>query len=98
LSLSSGRFPSGFPTTTLCTPLLSPRTCYMPRQSQYCRFDHPNNIWCLFHCSGRTKVLLQVRGTCGCFVGYASFYSEKFSAPRQTPKLEDHPLSAVRDC
>ena len=28
----------------------------------------------------------------------ASFYSEELSAPRPFPKLEDHPLSAVRDC
>jgi hypothetical protein len=25
------------------------------------------------------------------------FYGEEFLAPRPTPKLEDHPLSAVRD-
>jgi len=29
---------------------------------------------------------------CACFKG------EELSAPRPTPKLEDHPLSAVRDC
>ena len=28
----------------------------------------------------------------------ASFYCEKLLAPRPTPKLEDHPLSTVRDC
>jgi hypothetical protein len=28
----------------------------------------------------------------------ASFYGELLSAPRPTPKLEDHPLSAVRNC
>jgi hypothetical protein len=22
-----------------------PHTCYMPHQSHYSRFDHPNNIW-----------------------------------------------------
>ena len=27
-----------------------------------------------------------------------SFYSKAFSTPRPIPKLEDHPLSAVRDC
>ena len=27
-----------------------------------------------------------------------SFYSEELLAPRPTPKLEDHPLLAVRDC
>jgi hypothetical protein len=26
------------------------------------------------------------------------FYGEELLAPRPTPKLEDHPLSAVRDC
>jgi len=26
------------------------------------------------------------------------FYGEEFLAPRPTPKLEDHPLSAVGDC
>ena len=26
------------------------------------------------------------------------FYGEEFLAPRPTPKLEDHPSSAVRDC
>jgi hypothetical protein len=28
---------------------------------------------------------------------YASFYGEESSAPRPTPKLEDHPFYAVRD-
>ena len=27
-----------------------------------------------------------------------NFYGEGLLAPRPTPKLEDHPLSAVRDC
>jgi len=26
------------------------------------------------------------------------FYGEELSAPRPNPKLEDHPLSAIRDC
>jgi hypothetical protein len=26
------------------------------------------------------------------------FYGEGLIAPRPTPKLEDHPLSAIRDC
>jgi len=45
LGLQSGLFPSGYPTKTLYTSLLSLNTCYMPRQSHYSRFDHPNNIW-----------------------------------------------------
>jgi hypothetical protein len=32
------------------------------------------------------------------FRNYASFYGEELSAPRLTPKLESHHLSAVRDC
>jgi len=32
------------------------------------------------------------------FRNKARFYSEKLLAPRPTPKLEDHSLSAVRDC
>ena len=31
------------------------------------------------------------------FLNKASFYGEELLAPRPTPKLEDHPLSAVRD-
>jgi len=44
LGLPSGLFPSGFPTKTLYTPLLSPRRRYMPRPSHYSRFHHPSNI------------------------------------------------------
>jgi len=32
------------------------------------------------------------------FRNKASFYGEELSTPRPTPKMEDHPLSAVRDC
>jgi hypothetical protein len=32
------------------------------------------------------------------FRSMVSFYSEELLAPRPTPKLEDLPLSAVRDC
>jgi hypothetical protein len=34
---------------------------------------------------------------CECFVT-GHFYGEELLAPRPTPKLEDHPLSAIRDC
>ena len=42
LGLPSGLFPSGFPTKTLYTPLLSPHTCCVPHPS-HSRFYHPNN-------------------------------------------------------
>ena len=32
------------------------------------------------------------------FCNKIHFYGEELLAPRQTPKLEDHPVSAVRDC
>ena len=44
LGLPSGLFPSGFPTNTLYTPLLTPCTCYMPSPSHSSRLYHPNNI------------------------------------------------------
>jgi hypothetical protein len=34
----------------------------------------------------------------GHFRNRLNFYGEELLAPRPTPKLEDHPLSAVRDC
>ena len=40
----SGFFPSGFPTKTLYTLLLSPHTCYMPGPSNSSRFNRQNNI------------------------------------------------------
>jgi hypothetical protein len=45
-----------------------------------------------FHCLGRAKESVQVRGV------LKHFYGEGLSAPRPTPKLEDHNLSAVHDC
>jgi hypothetical protein len=50
----------------------------------------------LFRWLGRTKVSVQVRDfVWKCFV---TNISEVLLAPRPTPKLEDHPLSAVHDC
>jgi hypothetical protein len=47
----------------------------------------------------RTEVPVQVRGfVCEYFVTKICFRSEELLDPRPTPKLEDHPLSAVRDC
>ena len=44
LGLPSGLFPSGFPTKTLYTSLLT-QTRYMPRPSHSSRFYHPKHIW-----------------------------------------------------
>jgi hypothetical protein len=49
-------------------------------------------------CLGRlSKESVQVRGILFTFVTGLFFYGELL-APRPPPKLEDHPLSAVRDC
>jgi hypothetical protein len=45
-----------------------------------------------------TTESVQVRGLVQCFVSWYSFYGEELLAPRPTPKLEDHPLSAVCHC
>ena len=44
LCLPNGLLPSGFPTRNLCTPLPSPNTRHMPRQSHSTRFYNPHNI------------------------------------------------------
>jgi len=49
-------------------------------------------------CLGRVKESVQFRGALKHFITIKNFYGEGLSAPRPTPKLEDHPLSAVRDC
>jgi hypothetical protein len=52
----------------------------------------------LFRCLDRSKDSVQVRGVvCEYFVTKIHFHSQELLAPRPTPKLEDHPLSAVRD-
>jgi hypothetical protein len=35
---------------------------------------------------------------CDLFRNMVIFYGEELFAPRPTPRLEDYPLSAVRDC
>jgi hypothetical protein len=50
----------------------------------------------LFRCLSRTTISVQVRDLLyECFV---TGYGEELLIPRPTPKLEDHPLSAVRYC
>jgi hypothetical protein len=60
-----------------------------------CAFQVPN-LMSLFHCLSCTKESVLVRDLVKC--NMVIFYGEKLLAPPQTPKLEDHPLSAVRDC
>jgi hypothetical protein len=50
------------------------------------------------HCLGLTDKSVRIPGSGNRFVRYLSFYGEELLVPRPTPKLEDHPLSSVRDC
>jgi hypothetical protein len=45
-----------------------------------------------------SKESVHVRGFLWIFVTRLFLYGEELLAPRPTSKLEDHPLSAVRDC
>jgi len=49
------------------------------------------NLMSFFHCLGRAKESVQVRGALKHFVTKI-VYGEGLLAPRQTPKLEDPPL------
>jgi hypothetical protein len=71
-----------------------PAACLYPYPAQSSPYLHIP----LFRCLGRTKVSVQVRGfVCEYYVSKIRFKGEELLAPRPTPKLEDHPLSAVRD-
>ena len=59
---------------------------------------HVPNLISLFYCLGCTEESGQVRGFCVWFATCLSFCVDELLAPRPTPKLEDHPLPAVRDC
>jgi hypothetical protein len=68
-----------------------------PAQYRLLTFQVPN-LMSLFRCLVRTKVSVQIRGFVSeYFVTAICFHGEELLAPRPTPKLEDHPFSAVRD-
>jgi hypothetical protein len=60
----------------------SPLSCYMPCPSLPPWLGHSNYTW------RRSPLMI--------FRNKLIFYGEELIAPRQTPKLEDHPLSMVR--
>jgi hypothetical protein len=55
------------------------------------------NLMSFFHCLGRAKESVQVRGALKHFATNY-FFTVRLLTPRPTPKLEDYPLSAIRDC
>ena len=64
--------------------------------SRFLIFQVPN-LMSLFRCLDRTGASVQVRGSCKHFItGYV--FTMRSCYHLAQPKLEDHPLSAVRDC
>jgi len=59
------------------------------------RFPHQNSI-----CTSPVTHMCYIPSlrTCEMFCNVISFYGEELLATCPTPKMEDHPLSAVRDC
>jgi hypothetical protein len=58
----------------------------------------PDSILRHFHCLDCTKGSVRFRGLCVWFITCLCFHGEELFTPRPIPKLEDQPLSAVRDC
>ena len=90
---SSPCLPSHFPKTNF--NVILPSTPGSFKWSSYFRLSHQNPV-----CTSR----LPLHARCPAhvsprfrkhFVTWSTFYSEEFLAPCLTPKLEDHPLSAV---
>jgi hypothetical protein len=65
----------------------------------HCRIHKsPPPVPVLSHCLGCTKRSVKCRGLVKCCVKFYVIYGEQLLAPRSTPRLENHLLSAVRDC
>jgi hypothetical protein len=59
---------------------------------------HVPNLISIFLCLSCTEWPVWFRCFLEYFVKWVISYGEELLPPRPTPKLEDHPLSAVRDC
>jgi hypothetical protein len=102
LSYGTRRFNTAFTKARHWTLFWASRILFAPSKpislrsililSSHLRLGLPSN------CLGRAKESVQVRGALKHFVRIQNFYAEGLSAPCPTPKVEDHPLPAVRDC
>jgi len=68
-----------------------PATCPFPEPARSHPYPHILLLF-FFRCLGRTRVSVQVRGSCKHFVTGYVFTVTKVLAPLPTTKLEDHPL------
>ena len=86
--------------------IIHPSTPRSPQWSPSLRFPHqdpihplssPIRATCPAHLILLDFIIQGKHTACECFLT-KFFYREGFLAPRPTPKLEDHPSSAVRNC
>jgi hypothetical protein len=105
--------PFRFPTKILCAFLISPirakvhklwssLLCSVFQPPATSSVLHPNLLIALFSdtlklCSSH-NVRPSVTPIVLCICNKLIFYAGKLLAPRPTPKLENNPLSAIRDC
>jgi hypothetical protein len=93
-NLESDHISSGFPNKILCAFLITPMrsTCSVHFISldlmTLILFSKAYQLWSSSLCSLRLYLT---------FRNKLFFYGDEFLAPRPNPKLEDHPLSALRD-
>ena len=101
LGLLSGLFSLRCPHQSPLYASSLPHTRYMPCPS-HSRFYHPNNIGWLQIIKPLLRSYQSIspgpRFSVWTFHDKILFYGEWLSALRPSPRLEDYPLSAVRDC
>jgi hypothetical protein len=76
--------------------LQEPATCRYPEPAQSSPWSHPTSWRSILILPSHLR--LGLPSICRLFPNMLIFYGEELLAPRPTHKLEDHPLSAVRDC
>jgi hypothetical protein len=81
--LASGLLPSGFPTNTLCAPVLSSICATCPSESSW--LGYPDDVW--------WGIQSIIWGPCVWFLTCLSLYGEELFAPRQTPPGGEPPLA-----
>jgi hypothetical protein len=102
LSVEKSTFACWFSATSVPPDLTTSATALSkPALYILLTFQVPNLIPIFFHLGCLSKESVQVRGFLSSFVTKLflfSFLCAELLAPRQIPKVQDHPLSSGRDC